>query len=90
MRIISWNIQRQDKCWSVLLDDPTVDIALVQEAVAPPKTVSWSTPEATAPWTIQSPRRSFCTGITGFNGNFEVNPIPTQQIGLDGEDALGD
>jgi exonuclease III len=36
MKIVSWNINRQDSAWRSLVDSD-YDIALVQEAAAPPK-----------------------------------------------------
>ena len=36
MRLISWNIARQDEPWRLLAADQDTDIALLQEATAPP------------------------------------------------------
>ena len=36
MRLISWNIARQEEPWHVLVADEDIDVALVQEATAPP------------------------------------------------------
>ena len=36
MRMISWNIARQDEPWRLLAADDELDVALLQEATAPP------------------------------------------------------
>ena len=36
MRLISWNIARQEEPWHLLAADEDIDVALVQEATAPP------------------------------------------------------
>lgn len=37
LRLLSWNLRRLTDSWKALADDATVDVALVQEACAPPE-----------------------------------------------------
>ncbi len=36
MRVISWNIAHRVEPWRTLVNDETFDVALLQEAAAPP------------------------------------------------------
>ena len=36
MRLISWNIARQEEPWHLLATEERIDVALLQEATAPP------------------------------------------------------
>ena len=36
MQLISWNIARQEEPWQLLATDERIDVALLQEATAPP------------------------------------------------------
>ena len=49
LRIISWNLNQKKAAWEQLVDTDA-DIALVQEARRPPKTVSESVRVDSAPW----------------------------------------
>ena len=36
MRLVSWNIARQEEPWHLLATEERIDVALLQEATAPP------------------------------------------------------
>jgi len=36
LRLISWNIGQQSEPWRVLVEDDSIDVALIQEAPPPP------------------------------------------------------
>src|SRR5262249_52327285 len=49
VKVIAWNIARRDEAWRYLLDSDA-DIALLQEAAAPPPDVAQRLEVDSAPW----------------------------------------
>jgi hypothetical protein len=54
VRIISWNVKQLTEPWRMLIADPSIDIALLQEALPPPKELSCE---------VEPPRNSDCRWI---------------------------
>ena len=51
MRLVSWNICRRDEPWNALVENPTIDVALLQEAKGPPATFAHDVfPARVADW----------------------------------------
>jgi hypothetical protein len=62
MRIVSWNIHQLDEAWRQLATDPSLDVALLQEAKPPPADVKYEVvPARGANWKMPRYRRAFRT-----------------------------
>jgi len=64
LRVVSWNIHQLDEPWRQLTSDPSLDIALLQEARPPPADVRYEVvPARGANWKMPRYRRAFRTAV---------------------------
>jgi exonuclease III len=66
MRLVSWNIKCLLDAWRELAKDPSVDVALLQEAKPPPGGLDWQTEpprDSECRWTMPGWTRVFRTAI---------------------------
>jgi exonuclease III len=76
VRLISWNIARQAEPWNILAADPTVDIALLQEATPPPAGLDLEV-RSTSDWSTEGPlERAFTTAIVRCSDAVEISAEP--------------
>ena len=83
MRIVSWNVNRQEAAWHTLLDSGDCDVALLQEAQPPPTTLTdkievdlpppWHTGGAgqTRPWRA---------AVARISDRVQMRPLITHQV----------
>lgn len=90
LRIISWNIRGRDNPWRQLASDSTVDVALLQEAKAPPQDVQFEVLGAEGGWaTAGWERRHFRTVVVRCSDRVRVDAEPlVRPIGLAGPREL--
>ena len=79
MRILSWNIAHRVEPWHALAKDETFDVALLQEAKAPPADVKLEVFPDPAGWG-PSPR----TAVVRRPGRHSMTSLPTAPIGRAG------
>jgi exonuclease III len=90
IRIVSWNIAGREAAWRQLAADDSVDVALLQEAKAPPsgleiEVIGGNDTWATAGWE----RRSFRTAVVRCSDRVKVLAEPlVRPLGLAGKDEL--
>lgn len=91
VRIVSWNIAQRDECWRQLAADSSVDVALLQEAKAPPADVSLEVFGAEDGWvTAGWKRRAFRTAIVKCSDRVRVeNSLAVRPLPEAGRDELG-
>jgi len=79
-RIVSWNVNCQAACWSVLTEQG-IDVALVQEAKRPPPSMVVEThPSVSGDWTTSGGRRNFCAAVVTLSSNVSFMPLPMKAI----------
>ena len=90
MRIVSWNIKKLDEAWRQLADDPSVDVALLQEAKPPPSGVTYEVvPDraADADWTMPGYGHPFRTAVAQLSNRVVMHPLRTADLGTAGKDV---
>jgi exonuclease III len=77
LRLVSWNIGRRIAAWNELANNPELDVALLQEASAPPAGLNFNI-VAGAEWTTLSGwgKLPFCAAIAQCSKRFEVVAYP--------------
>ena len=81
MRIGSWNIAHIEAHWRELITDPRIDLALLQEAVPPPKGLVRETiPPPGVPWITAGADRRFCASIARLSDRITIRPIRTTPL----------
>jgi hypothetical protein len=89
VRIISWNIGCRAAAWDALASDPSVDIALLQEAVAPKADIGFAvTPSRDEPWKTSGSERSYATAVAWRPERIAGIPIKTACLGDPDRNAL--
>ena len=90
IRVVSWNIGGRDTAWRQLAADDAVDVALLQEAKAPPQDVQLEVFGAEDGWaTAGWERRPFRTAVVRCSDRVRVVPEPSvRPIGLAGRGEL--
>ena len=76
MRIISWNINQRVEPWHELAADAGVDVALLQEATAPPLDCALEMVAGNERMTVGWETRSFCTSVVRCSDRFQVVAEP--------------
>jgi exonuclease III len=76
LRLVSWNIGRLSAAWNELANDPELDVALLQEASAPPTDLNIRVVTGDE-WTLAGwEKRPFCAAIARCSERFEVVAYP--------------
>ncbi len=77
MRLISWNIARQEKPWHLLAADEGIDVALVQEATAPPDELNLEV-VAGGEWRVAGWQdRQFSSAVVRCSSQVQTTATPT-------------
>ena len=77
MRLISWNIARQEEPWHLLATDERIDVALLQEATAPPAGLGLDVVVGDE-WRLAGWQdRKFSTAVVRCSSRVEVAAEPT-------------
>jgi len=81
MKLVSWNIARRESAWRVLLDSG-VDVALLQEASAPPADIAARVQVSPLPWTTASGdgNRPWRTAIVGLSERVQIRWLSSRPI----------
>ena len=89
MRLISWNIARQDEPWRLLAADDELDVALLQEATAPPDGLDLEV-VAGGEWRLAGWKdRQFSAAVVRCSSRVEVTAEPIlRPLETAGEDEL--
>ena len=88
IKIISWNVCRSTGAWQVLIDDG-VDLALLQEAQAPPAHLAQDIQTDAAPWvTGGSGNRKWRAAVAGLSDRVRVTPWSPTSLGSPESGAL--
>jgi len=83
LRIISWNIRQMDKPWLELASDPSLDLALLQEARKPPHGVTYEVvPARGSNWKMPRYQREFRTAIVRLSDRVSMIERPTMGLAL--------
>ena len=87
LRIVSWNIGQRVEPWSWLEDDKELDVALLQEATAPPVGLRQEVASG-AEWRLAGwEQRAFSAAVVRCSDRFDVEPNPPLgQLGDKGTD----
>ena len=90
VRVISWNVGGRDSSWRQLAEDGTVDVALLQEAKAPPQDLKLEVFGAEDGWTTAGwERRHFRTAIVRCSDRVRLDADPiVRPVGLAGPREL--
>jgi exonuclease III len=89
MRIVSWNINKLPGAWQVLAADPSVDVALLQEATPPPPDfVGLVTPDRDSEWRMAGYTRVFRTAIAGLSSRVTLRERRTTSLDAADSGAL--
>lgn len=90
VRIVSWNIAQRDECWRQLAADSSLDVALLQEAKAPPADVSLEVFGAEDGWvTAGWERRAFRTAVVRCSDRVRVeSELVARPVGVAGRNEL--
>ena len=79
MQLISWNIARQEEPWHLLATDERIDVALLQEATAPPAGLRLDV-VAGGEWRLAGWQdRKFSTAVVRCSSRVEVAAEPTPE-----------
>ena len=79
MKLISWNIARQEEPWHLLATDERIDVALLQEATAPPDGLGLDV-VAGDEWRLAGWQdRKFSTAVVRCSSRLEVAAEPTPE-----------
>lgn len=90
MRLLSWNMARVQSHWGDVAHADGLDVALLQEAVAPPGGVALETiPSGDASWTTAGGKRPFCAAIARLSDRVSLKAIPTTSLAEAGPHVLG-
>jgi len=91
LKIISWNIAHRDEAWHSLTDTDA-DVALLQEAAAPPADIAHRFEVDSAPWMTAGAgvKRSWRTAIVRLSTSVKVQWFEAKPVGdaLPGELAV--
>lgn len=89
IRVVSWNMGHQTDAWRTL-SDTEADIALLQEAVAPPPDVASHVEVDPGPWlTEASPTpRTFRAAIARLSDRVRMHPRPTAALARSSDDEV--
>jgi hypothetical protein len=88
IKIISWNVCKSPGAWQVLVDDG-VDLALLQEAQAPPAHLAQDIQTDEVPWaTGGSGSRNWRTAVAGLSDRVRVGPWPRTSLASPESGAL--
>ena len=90
MRLISWNIARRADPWRLLVSDPSIDIALLQEATPPPSDVAchvWPELQSDA-WSAGYTQQRFRTAIARLSSRVVMWGRRTTELGSTDPEAL--
>ncbi len=90
IRVVSWNIRGRDEPWRQLDADATIDVALLQEAKAPPPGLRLEAVGAEGPWeTAGWEKRPFRALVVKCSDRVSLVPKPVARpLGLAGPDDL--
>ena len=90
IRLLSWNIHGRDEPWRQLDADDSIDVALLQEAKAPPPGLHVAVVGAEGPWETSGwERRAFRSIVVRCSDRVELVPEPAvRPIGLAGPGDL--
>ncbi len=90
LRIVSWNVHQLPQCWHEIARDPSLDVALLQEATPPPDDVKCETiPARDVPWAIAGYTKVlFRSAIARCSGRVRIRPRPTTDIATAGRAAM--
>ncbi len=81
LRLVSWNIHQLDEAWRQLASDPSLDVALLQEARKPPVGVTCEVvPARGSNWKMPRYHREFRTAIVRLSDR--VSMLARHTIGL--------
>lgn len=77
MKLVSWNLHGLQACWEALATDPTVDVALVQEAKPPPEDFDGQViPPVDCRWRTGGwTNRPWRTAIARLSDRVEMTPV---------------
>lgn len=79
--LVSWNIACVRDCWRTLREDPSLDLALLQEAVPPEPGVAAETiPASDASWGTAGWQKKFCAAIGRLSDRITLRPIATKPL----------
>ena len=84
MRIVSWNIKRLEEAWRLLAADPSLDVALLQEATPPPSEVTCAVVplrDSECRWTMPGYKTPFRTAVACLSDRVSMHPRGTAAIG---------
>jgi hypothetical protein len=78
LTLTSWNIRGSDECWRQLAASST-DVAILQEAKAPPSDVAHLVEVDDSPWKTgpADAKRNWRTAIARISTRARIHPIPT-------------
>jgi hypothetical protein len=78
MRLISWNVAQREEPWQLLAADRDVDVALLQEATAPPGGLDLEVVVGDD-WRLAGWQdRQFSTAVVRCSSRVEVAAVPAQ------------
>jgi len=83
MRLVSWNIRSLPDAWRMLASDPSVDVALLQEAKPPPSDVACQVEpplDSECRWTMPGWTRVFRTAIARLSDRVTMRRRPTADL----------
>jgi len=81
LRVVSWNIHQLDEPWRDVASDPSLDIALLQEAKPPPADVKYEVvPARGANWKMPRYRRAFRTAVVRLSDRVSMKGRPTTAL----------
>jgi exonuclease III len=90
MRLISWNMAHLETNWRHISADAHLDVALLQEAVPPPRGIASQTiPSMDDEWVTARGGRRFCAAIARMSDRVTMRPIKTKLLADAGPDDLG-
>ncbi len=86
LSLLSWNMNQRAINWTTVLES-NVDVALVQEAKAPPPLLGTKMViDDEGTWGAVG--KSWCAAVAGLSERIELTPIKTQALGSSDPDAL--
>jgi hypothetical protein len=91
MRIVSWNIARRPDPWRLLSADPSLDVALLQEATPPPKDVTcsvWPEPYSGTWMPMPGYTQAFRTVVARLSSRVTMWGRRTTELGSSDREAL--
>lgn len=89
MRILSWNIRRRMPAWTLIAEDRSIDIALLQEAIPPPPGLGLHvTPSTDERWVTAGSDINFRTAVAWRADRISAHPRALGGIGECTRDVL--